>query len=82
MTKQPPGTDHEKRMPANADIERLLTAKEAADALRVSRSWLAKSRMKGDGIPYTKIGRSVRYRASDLTQWIKGQRRLSTSERA
>jgi hypothetical protein len=29
--------------------DRLLTEKDAADFLRISRSWLAKARMKGDG---------------------------------
>ena len=65
-----------------AGIERLFTAKEAAAALRVSQSFLAKARMRGDGPPYTKIGRSVRYRDSDLIQYAKGRRRLSTSEQS
>ena len=36
--------------------ERLLTAREAADLLRLSPSWLAKARMRGDGSPYAKPG--------------------------
>jgi predicted DNA-binding transcriptional regulator AlpA len=64
-----------------AAIERLLTPKETANALRVSASWLAKARMKGDGPPYTKIGNAVRYRESVLTEWMKGRQRLSTSQR-
>jgi hypothetical protein len=39
----------------------LLTAKVAAHRLRVSTSWLAKARMRGDGPPYLRIGRSIRY---------------------
>jgi predicted DNA-binding transcriptional regulator AlpA len=65
-----------------AGIERLLTTKEAAAALRVSRSFLDKARMTGDGPPYTKIGTAVRYRDSDLAQYVKGRRRLSTSEQS
>jgi hypothetical protein len=61
--------------------EHLLTAKEAARFLRVSSSWLAKSRMRGDGPPYAKIGRSIRYREDALIQWLRSQARLSTSER-
>ncbi len=61
--------------------ERLLTPREAAEFLRVSISWLAKSRMRGDGPPFVKIGRGVFYRASALLQWLKSQERLSTSER-
>jgi excisionase family DNA binding protein len=61
-------------------IERLLTPKEAADLLRVSRSWLAKARMRGDGPPYIRIGRSIRYSEAALHQWMKSRQRLSTSE--
>jgi predicted DNA-binding transcriptional regulator AlpA len=58
----------------------LLTAKEAAVRLKVSLSWLAKSRMRGDGPPYICIGRSIRYSEAALTQWMKSRQRLSTSE--
>ena len=63
-----------------ASIERLLTPKEAAHLLRVSLSWLAKARMRGDGPPYIKIGRAVRYTEAALLQWMKSRQRLSTSE--
>ena len=42
---------------AGRTADRLLTPKEAADFLRVSLSWLAKARMRGDGPPYAKFGR-------------------------
>jgi len=58
----------------------LLTAKEAAKLLKVSLSWLAKARMRGDGPPYLKVGRSVRYPETALIQWMKSRQRLSTSE--
>ena len=57
-----------------------LVPKEAARLLKVSLSWLAKARMRGDGPPYMKIGRSIRYSETDLLQWTKSRRRLSTSE--
>jgi predicted DNA-binding transcriptional regulator AlpA len=63
-----------------AAIERLLTPKEAAHFLRVSLSWLAKARMRGDGPPYIRIGRSIRYSEAALLQWMKSRQRLSTSE--
>ena len=62
-----------------ATIERLLTPKEAAAFLRVSLSWLAKARMRGDGPPFIKVGRSVRYPEAALNQWMRGRQRLSTS---
>ena len=58
----------------------LLTPKEAAKLLRVSLSWLAKARMRGDGPPYIRIGRSIRYAEAALLQWMKSRQRLSTSE--
>ena len=61
--------------------ERLLTVRDAANVLRLSESWLAKARMRGDGPPYVKFGRSIRYLESALVEWMKSHLRLSTSER-
>jgi hypothetical protein len=61
-------------------FERLLTPNEAADRLRVSLSWLAKARMRGDGPPFIKVRRSIRYSDAALAQWIRANQRLSTSE--
>ena len=58
----------------------LLTAQEAAGFLKVSVSWLAKARMRGDGPAYIKVGRSIRYTEAALLQWMKSRQRLSTSE--
>jgi len=62
-------------------VPTLLTPKEAARLLKVSTSWLAKLRMRGDGVPYILIGRAVRYSETALLQWLKSRQRLSTSER-
>jgi len=59
----------------------LLSAKETAQRLKVSMSWLAKARMRGDGPPFIKVGsRTVRYSEAAVIQWMKGRQRLSTSE--
>jgi hypothetical protein len=50
------------------DLE-LLTPKEAAGFLRLSESFLAKARMRGDGPRYRKLSRSVRYLRADLLLW-------------
>lgn len=60
--------------------ERLLTVKNAADVLRLSESWLAKARMRGDGPAFVKIGRSIRYGESALQEWLRSRTRRSTSE--
>jgi predicted DNA-binding transcriptional regulator AlpA len=62
------------------DLSPLLTAKEAGARLKVSLSWLAKARMRGDGPPYICIGRSIRYAETALIQWMRSRQRLSTSE--
>jgi predicted DNA-binding transcriptional regulator AlpA len=58
----------------------LLTPKEAAELLKVSLSWLAKARMRGDGPPFICVGRAIRYDQVALIQWMKSRQRLSTSE--
>jgi predicted DNA-binding transcriptional regulator AlpA len=70
-------------MPMNRhplDASTVLTPKETAARLKVSSSWLAKARMRGDGPPYIRVGRSIRYPESALSQWMKSRQRLSTSE--
>ena len=58
----------------------LLTPKEAAKMLKISPSWLAKARMRGDGPPYIPVGSAIRYAEAALQQWVKSQQRLSTSK--
>lgn len=58
----------------------VFTPEETANRLKVSLSWLAKARMHGDGPPFIKIGRAIRYSESALQQWMKSRQRLSTSE--
>ena len=62
------------------DFSPLLTAKDAARLLKVSLSWLAKARMRGDGPPYICVGRSIRYAETALIQWMKSRQRLSTCQ--
>jgi helix-turn-helix protein len=61
------------------DLSPLLTAKEAATHLKVSQSWLAKARMRGDGPPYICVGRSIRYPVPWLNRWKNSRQRLSTA---
>lgn len=61
----------------------LLTTKQAAEYLGVSAAFLERDRWAGARIPFVKIAsRSVRYRRSDLDQFIEQQIRYSTSEDA
>jgi predicted DNA-binding transcriptional regulator AlpA len=57
----------------------LLSVKETAAFLRVSKSWLDKSRLAGTGPRHVKIGASVRYDLDDLHSYIAARKRSSTS---
>ncbi|MBX3708730.1 MAG: helix-turn-helix domain-containing protein [Gammaproteobacteria bacterium] len=54
----------------------ILTEKEAAKYIRMSRSFLSQDRMNGHrkgrtpGPRYMKLGRSVRYHKNDLDEWL------------
>ena len=59
----------------------LLTTKEAAHYLCVSKAFLERDRWAGARIPFLKIGsRSVRYRKLDLDEYLDRQVRRSTSD--
>lgn len=50
--------------------DRLMKQVEVEEWIGMSKAWFEISRFKGTGIPYVKIGRSVRYRASDVKRFI------------
>jgi hypothetical protein len=59
---------------------RMLSVAEAAEQLRVSRSWLNKSRVLGGGPAFLKIGRKVVYDAADLEEFARSRRFRTTSD--
>ena len=59
----------------------LLTPQQAADFLSLSPRWLELKRYHGDGPPFVRISaRCVRYRFSDLEEFVRDRVRLSTSD--
>ena len=64
---------------AENEDRRLIKPIEAAHFLGLSQSWLAKLRLTGDGPPYMKMGRQVRYSQADLLRWAELSLRHSTS---
>lgn len=59
----------------------LLTTKEAANYLCVSKAFLERDRWAGARVPFIKVGsRAVRYRQTDLDDFIESQQRTSTSQ--
>jgi predicted site-specific integrase-resolvase len=61
--------------------EPLVTEGEAAGMLRVSLTSLRRWRREGGGPVYRKMGRTVRYRPDDLSDFVASARRTSTSGR-
>ena len=58
--------------------ELLLNEKEASKFVNLSVSFLKLHRMRGDGPLFLKLGRCVRYRLSDLNDWLDKHSKKST----
>jgi len=56
-----------------------LTELEVAQMTKIALSTLRNHRFRGVGIPYHKIGRSVRYRLSDVLEYMNSMR-ISTAD--
>lgn len=61
-------------------IDELINSAQLAEKLRTSQVTVARMRTDGTGPKFLKIGRSVKYRWSDVEVWLAGLERLSTSE--
>lgn len=57
-----------------------LKTPEAANYTRLSVPTLERMRLRGDGAPYVKAGKSVIYRRADLDAWLASRLVRSTSE--
>lgn len=60
--------------------DRWVNTEEAAQHIGLAVSTLEKARLYGNSPPYSKAGRSVRYRLSDLDSWMNARVVESTSE--
>jgi predicted DNA-binding transcriptional regulator AlpA len=67
-------------MTAAASATRKLSVKEAAAYLSLSKSWLDKRRLDGNGPAYLKLGRRVAYDVADLENWAASNKRRHTAE--
>jgi len=59
-----------------------LTTPEAARLTGMSPAWFDRARWEGNGPPYVKIARAVRYPVDELHQWMRSRLRASTTEGA
>jgi excisionase family DNA binding protein len=55
--------------------DELLTQQQLADELQVSLRTLERWRQEGTGPAFIRVGRSPRYRRSDIDAWLQRQRR-------
>lgn len=62
--------------------DELINEREAAQILAVAVRTLQWWRIRGGGPKFVKLGRAVRYRRSDLLDWIDANTRRSTSATA
>jgi excisionase family DNA binding protein len=58
----------------------LLTQREAATLLKLSERTVERMRVAGNGPRFTRIGRSIRYRLTDIESYISSRVVGSTSE--
>lgn len=68
-------------LPADARAafpEPLIKAEQVAQLVGTSVGQLAQWRFHGDGPPFIKLGRSVRYRWSDVEAWLDDNTRTQT----
>lgn len=71
--------------PAKATLERdsLLNEHQVEKEYDIAHRWLRQRRLKGGGPPFVRLGpRCIRYRRSDLEEWLDQQTKNSTSEYA
>ena len=61
-------------------VPRLLKESEMCGLVQKSEKWAQAARLHGTGPRFVKLGRSVRYRAADVLEWIEQNIRTSTSD--
>ncbi|TLF58472.1 helix-turn-helix domain-containing protein [Nocardia cyriacigeorgica] len=53
------------------ELPELLTGRQTAEYIGVSEDTLAQDRYLGRGLPYVRVGRRIRYRASDIAAFLE-----------
>jgi len=57
-----------------------ISTPEAARIAGLSIDWFQRARWVGNGPPYIKIARAVRYPSDELHSWLRARVRTSTTE--
>lgn len=58
---------------AEQQVDKLLTQQQVVEWTGMSPAYFEQARFKGTGLIFVKIGKSVRYRTSDVQKWIDSQ---------
>jgi excisionase family DNA binding protein len=69
-TDKPPRDVEEPGEVANTESHNVLSIQEVAKLLNVPVSTIYAWKRRGEGPPYYKIGRKLRYRKSDARKWL------------
>ena len=64
----------------SAPVRTWVVETQAVEITGMSLAWFRKKRQTGGGIPYSKMGRNVRYELSDLYAYMEEKKVASTSE--
>ena len=54
-------------------VDQLLTQTQAAQWLGMSSAWFEQNRFRGTGLPYIRVGRSIRYSKIAIQEWLQAQ---------
>jgi excisionase family DNA binding protein len=61
------------------EMEKLLTIEQVCDMLTVKKSFIYSLTHVG-GIPHYKVGRHLRFRESEILEWLKEKRREESTD--
>ncbi len=61
-------------------LPRLMDQRELCSYIGKSTAWAERARWSGDGPKFIKLGRHIRYRATDIAEWIESNSHQSTTD--
>jgi predicted DNA-binding transcriptional regulator AlpA len=67
-------------MPTETFTPEYISTEDAARLTGLSVAWLERSRWAGDGPPYVKLGKAVRYPLDELRLFMRERLRISTTD--
>ncbi len=67
-------TQNQSSLPPDLHPFKFLTDKQVEELTGIKRQTLANHRCRGIGIPYAKVGHSIRYKLADVLTHMEGHR--------